>query len=228
MEHPTLGHRVKQRLPSAYANGNGNLHRDGDECQRLHGNGKATVTVNPLPTAAITPASATICAGATTTLTASGGTSYSWSSGETTASITTGTAGTYTVTVTNGNGCTATASATVTVNPLPTATISPANPTICDRWKHNFDSQRWNILQLVIGSKHSFHHHFYDGHLHCNGYGCKWLHGNGKFNGNDWSSPTVTISGNTTICAGTSTTLTADAGYIRMLGRRRNDANDDH
>jgi hypothetical protein len=75
-----------------------------------------TITVNPLPTAAIAIAETsgttnndgTICAGATATLTASGGTTYLWSTTATTAGITVTPANTttYTVTVSDANGCT--------------------------------------------------------------------------------------------------------------------------
>ncbi|MCX6305076.1 MAG: hypothetical protein NT040_08915 [Bacteroidetes bacterium] len=88
------------------------------------------VTVNPLPTATITPPGPTaICAGASVVLTASGGTGYLWSNASTTASITVTVAGTYTVTVTDANGCTNTASRVVTVNALPAAVITPGGPT---------------------------------------------------------------------------------------------------
>ncbi|MBE2247464.1 MAG: hypothetical protein IAE67_09420, partial [Candidatus Competibacteraceae bacterium] len=84
------------------------------------------VTVNPLPTASISPATATICAGQSTTLTASGGGTYLWSNGVTTAAntVSPGATTTYTVTVTSAAGCTATATRTVTVNPLPTPSIA--------------------------------------------------------------------------------------------------------
>ncbi|HLP50632.1 MAG TPA: T9SS type A sorting domain-containing protein [Chitinophagales bacterium] len=95
----------------------------------------ATVTVNQLPTAAIAPATVTICAGDAATLTASGGTAYSWSNSggsnaAATFSPTTNT--TYTVTVTDGNSCSATASRLVTVNSIPSASISPVTATICN------------------------------------------------------------------------------------------------
>ena len=59
--------------------------------------------------------------------------SYLWSTGETTASINATTSGNYTVTVTNSNGCTATSNPTVvTVNQAPNAQIYPgSNITIC-------------------------------------------------------------------------------------------------
>ena len=92
-----------------------------------------TVTVNTIPTAAILPATASICSGSSATLTASGGSSYSWSNAATTASITVSPSSTttYTVTVTEASGCTATASRMVTVNSAPAAAISPAAPAIC-------------------------------------------------------------------------------------------------
>jgi hypothetical protein len=99
------------------------------------------ITVNALPTAAITVAEAsgtanndgTICTGASATLTASGGTSYAWSNMTTGAAITVSptTTTTYTVTVTNGNGCTATATSTITVNPLPMPSITGPS-TVCN------------------------------------------------------------------------------------------------
>ncbi len=90
----------------------------------------ATITVNNLPTPAVT--SVAVCRGQAATLAATGGGAYNWSNGlGTTASInppSTATA-TYTVTVTNAANCSATASGTVTVNPLPTPAV--ANVTTC-------------------------------------------------------------------------------------------------
>jgi uncharacterized repeat protein (TIGR01451 family) len=83
-----------------------------------------TLTVNPLPTAAIT-GNNVICTGITTIFTAAGGGTYLWSTGaQTTASIAVSTAGTYTVTATNANGCTSTASRSLTVNPLPIVNLT--------------------------------------------------------------------------------------------------------
>ncbi len=87
------------------------------------------ITVNPLPTATITPASATtFCSGDSVTLTASGTGIYAWSTGATSNSITVSTAGTYTLTSTNSCG-TQTATQTVMVNPLPNAVITPGGST---------------------------------------------------------------------------------------------------
>jgi gliding motility-associated-like protein len=90
------------------------------------------ITVNPVPTVSITPASATVCAGVATTLTANpsiGGGTYSWlPGGATTSSITVtpGSTTTYTVTYTLA-GCSATATRIITVNPIPTVTVNNAS-----------------------------------------------------------------------------------------------------
>ncbi|MCW5908281.1 MAG: T9SS type A sorting domain-containing protein [Chitinophagales bacterium] len=93
------------------------------------------ITINANPSAAITPATVTICNGQSTTLTASGGGTYTWSNsggGNAAASFSPTTSTTYTVTVTNANNCTATASRLVNVNNVPIASISPATVSICN------------------------------------------------------------------------------------------------
>ena len=94
----------------------------------------ATLTVQSLPTATISPTSPTICQGQSINLTAGGGTSFSWDNGLgisniITVSPTTTTA--YNLLVTGSNGCTATASQTVIVVNTNTPT-GIANQTFCN------------------------------------------------------------------------------------------------
>jgi large repetitive protein len=88
-----------------------------------------TVTVNPLPAAAISGPATRCSADPAVTLTASGGTSYLWYNGTTNTSITATAGAVYRVTVTNSAGCTATASHTLTVYTSPTASITASGPT---------------------------------------------------------------------------------------------------
>ena len=90
----------------------------------------AVVTINPLSTVSIS-GSLTTCEGIPTALTANGGTSYLWSNGSTDQTLSVSIAGTLTVTVTNINGCVNSVSASLTVNPLPTVSIS-GNLTTCE------------------------------------------------------------------------------------------------
>ena len=82
-----------------------------------------TLTVNPLPTVAIT-GNTSICEGGSTTLTASGADTYNWSTGDNTASATVSAFGIYTVTGTSVEGCSNTSEVTVLVSQLPVITIT--------------------------------------------------------------------------------------------------------
>jgi hypothetical protein len=95
-----------------------------------------TVTVNPIPTASITPAGpTTFCQGGSVVLNASTGTGYSWAwfqgatpVGTNSSSYTANATGNYTVQIT-ANGCSATSAVVaVTVNPTPNATASSNSP----------------------------------------------------------------------------------------------------
>ena len=93
-----------------------------------------TVTVNPLPTALITPdGPTTFCDGGSVVLSTSANAGYIWSTGATTRDITATTAGSYAVTVTDVNGCTAVSAATVvTVIPCATVTLEPDLASLCE------------------------------------------------------------------------------------------------
>lgn len=87
--------------------------------------------LSPAFTPLITPGSTTIiCPPAGVTLTASGGATYLWNNGETTTSITTTTAGVYDVLVTDVNGCDA-GSAPFTVYEVSANLVSDGSTNIC-------------------------------------------------------------------------------------------------
>ncbi len=86
---------------------------------------QTAITVNPVPTATITPqGNTTFCQGGFVNLVASGGSTYQWNTGAQTASFSANQSGTYTVNVFNQYNCQASASQTVTVNSNPTVTLS--------------------------------------------------------------------------------------------------------
>jgi len=90
-----------------------------------------TVSVNALPTASIT-GNSSICSGVNDTLVATGGITYLWNTSATTDTLIVNltSATVYSITVTDGNGCTNSTSFSVSVNPLPTANAG-TDATIC-------------------------------------------------------------------------------------------------
>ncbi len=109
---------------------------DGEDANGCVGQGTVNVLVNPLPTIFTSATSSVFCGGNSNTIavTASGANSYTWQPGNQvtvtivdTPTITT----TYTVYGTDANGCVGMGLNTVSVVPIPTITVSPANPTIC-------------------------------------------------------------------------------------------------
>jgi hypothetical protein len=105
----------------------------GDDPNTCSNTATVTVTVNPIPTIAATPATPDICTGSSDVLTASGGSTYVWSSGGTNASETVSPTSmtTYTVTGTDINGCSSTGTVMVMVNPLPTVVATANSGSIC-------------------------------------------------------------------------------------------------
>ena len=174
--------------------------------------GYATTTVSAAenPVASIS-GQQSVCSGSSATLLASGGTSYQWSDGSTDASISVTTGGTYTVVVTNGAGCTATASAMVTVNESPSPQIN-GTLSICEGesttlsvtggdsfvWSNGSTSANINVTSSgnysVIAS---------------NSNGCT---ASASAIVNVMENPTVTISGEPSMCVGSATYLTAEGG----------------
>ncbi|GAB4028663.1 hypothetical protein GCM10028809_16830 [Spirosoma gilvum] len=175
----------------------------------------ATVTVNQLPTPALT--SATICVGQSVTLTATGGTSYTFSNGTTNTtgllivSPTSTTA--YSVTVANASGCRSTTTATVNVNALPIPALSSA--TICvgqsvtltasGGTSYTFSNGTTNTTGLLVVSPTSTTAYSV---TVANASGCKSTT-TATVNVNSLPTPALNSA---TICAGQSVTLTATGG----------------
>ena len=180
------------------------------------------VTLEALPTTSIT-GNTSLCEGQTTTLTANGGVSYLWNNGSTNNNISVSQSGVYTVTATNVEGCSATANVTVTVNPLPSVTIT-GNTTICAGNSTSLtatgaDSYSWSTGDNTASvSINSFGIYTVTGTTTA---GCI---GTANVTVLVSQLPVITISGETDICAGESTTLTADGGetYLWIDGTTAN------
>ncbi len=187
---------------------------DGNNCSAT---ASRLVTVNANPTAVVTPANPSICSGASQTLTASGGGTYAWSnSGGSNAAATfspTSTT-TYTVTVTNASNCSATASGSVTVHPIPSASINGPT-TVCAGLQATLTASgggtyNWsgglgtNASITVTPSSTTTYTVTVTGTGNCTATATQTV--------SVQSSPTATISGGNSVCAGNSITLTANGG----------------
>jgi len=161
-----------------------------------------TVVVNPLPNITIS-GNTTICQGASTSLTASGADTYQWNTDNTGSGILVSSEGTYSVTGTNTNGCTAVTNAVVTVNPV---FNTPIAQTICQGETYSFFGQ-----QLTIAGTYS---HTLQSTMGCDSVVTLQLAVN--------TLPELSISGDSVICQGESTTLTASGGtsYLWSTGEQ--------
>ena len=172
------------------------------------------LTILPLPTPNITGVT-TVCEGQTATLNATGGVSYLWEDGTTTNTYPATVSGFYTVTVTNAEGCSATASTTVTVNPLPEVVIT-GSTTICPGGS--------TVLTATGADSYMWSNGSSNPSIPVNMFGQYSVIGTSAAGCFSTASvtvlvsqpPVITISGNTDICAGESTTLTANGGVSYM------------
>ena len=168
------------------------------------------VTLEALPPTAIT-GNTTICEGETTTLTANGGVSYLWSDASTSNSTTVSQSGIYTVTATNAQGCSAPASVTVTVNPLPNVNIS-GNTNICAGSSTTLTASGANSYIWSTGDSTAT--------TTVSAFGVYTVTGTSSDGCSNTANatvlvsqlPVITISGETNLCAGENTTLTANGG----------------
>jgi hypothetical protein len=156
----------------------------------------------------------TICSGQTATLRAPSGSGYrySWSTGSTSRSINVNQGGTYTVTVTNRNGCSSTCSKTITVSQGPNCSIS-GNTSIC--------RGQSTTLSAPSGSGYSYRwntgsHSRTISVNRAGTYTVRVTKGNCtstcSVTVTQLSSPSSSISGNTTINHGQNTTLCGPSG----------------
>src|SRR5258706_1347219 len=115
-----------------------------------------SVTVNPLPTASVTPGGpTTFCQGNSVTLTSNAASSYLWSNNSISQSINVTSSGNYVVTVTDANNCSSASPATtVTVNPNPSVpAITPSGDSLISdaangyQWYFNSAMIPWATLQ---------------------------------------------------------------------------------
>ncbi len=177
----------------------------------------ANVVVNANPTPSIT-GNLSICQGSTTTLNAGAGfANYAWNTGIVTQTLVATTAGTYILTVTNANGCTAQTSASVVVNANPqislatvcndevaqiTVTAVSGNPT-----NYSLDGgmmQAASVFADVANGNHTI--------TATNANGCSTSE---NFATNCViGCPTITVSGSSSLCAGSSATYTQTGSDI--------------
>jgi PKD repeat protein len=173
-----------------------------------------SVTVNPSPTANVSPGgSTTFCQGGSVILTSSASTSYLWNNNSTSQSLLVTSSGNYVVTVTDANGCTNSSSpVSVTVNPLPTATANAnGNTSFCTG----------DSLEICANSGSSY--------LWSNGANtqCTYVNATGNYSvqvtdGNNCTStpsnsinvnvsatppPSVNVQGDTVLCQGETVTI---------------------
>ncbi len=174
----------------------------------------ATVTVNTLPVISIT-GNTLFCEGNSTMLTAQGGNSYTWSNGAMTPYITVTTTGNYTVTGVGANGCSNTASVSVTASPQPTIAIG-GNTSFCQGGNTTLtatgaDSYAWsNGTTTPNITVDAFGVYSVTG---TTALGCT---GTASVTVTVSPNPNITVSGDTELCPGESTTLTANGGTSYM------------
>lgn len=189
---------------------------DANGCQGV--SAPVVTTANPNPTPTITASGpTTFCSGGSVVLTASASSSYLWSTGETTQGITVSASGSYTVTVTDTNGCSGTsAPRSVTVNPLPNPTVAANGPTtFCVGssvvlTSSSATSYLWSTGEttqaITVSTTGSY------SVTVTNSNGCQATSAPINVTANTNPTPTITASGPTEFCAGSSVQLTASSG----------------
>ena len=179
----------------------------------------SAITVNPLPTITLTNNGVINgCVGQQVNVAASGANTYSWSDGlGSDATVHPTTSGTYTVTGTNtSTNCSNTATATVTINPLPNVTLTPSATTVCTpnnitlNVSGDADTYTWSGI-TASGTSATLSE---VGNYSVTVTGTNNTTGCSKTASQTVTikqTPDVTISGNPTLCEGSTNVLTASS-----------------
>lgn len=175
-----------------------------------------TVTVNSTPVITASASTDTSCTGAAVTLTGSGATTYNWNPGSLTgSSVTVNPTSNTTYTVVGANGvCTDTTTIDIAVIAGPTVTITSANDSICQGSTSTLTasgavSYSWSSGGTMASETVA--------PVSSSTYTVTGTDANGCTSTATFSvtvnpPPTISVSGNNSLCTGDSTTLTASGG----------------
>ena len=173
----------------------------------------STVTVYITPTVSISGGNTTICSGDSVSLNASGAAAFIWNTSQTTSVISVSPPSTaaYTATGISVEGCTNTAVTSVSVNITPTLTISSPAIAICTGDSISLTVSGAATYSWTTGSVNPT---ITVSPLSTSNYSVTGLSAEGCSNTavttmSVFITPTVSISGNTVVCAGNAVTLTA-------------------
>ena len=196
--------------------------------------GAIVVTVNPTPTAVVTPAGPlSICSGSSVTLTASFGAGYTYQwyngtgaiAGATNATHVVNAAGRDSVVVTAVGGCTATSNTViVSLNPSPAPVVTASGPTtfctpgsvtLTETSGSGTTYQWYNAAGAIAGATNASYTASATGRDSVkvtNSFGCSTTSAVTIVTANTTPTATVTPAGPISICSGSSSTLTASSG----------------
>ena len=181
-----------------------------------------TLTVREVPVVSIS-GNTSFCQGENSTLVANGGVSYNWSTGSTGSNLYVSESGAYTVTATNAQGCSATATTYVTVNELPTITIS-GNTEVCQGTATTLTANGAATYQWSNGTNGANNTVDVFGNYTVTGTSAAGCSNTATTTVIVYSLPVINISGDTEICQGSSTTLTANGAETYLWNNGTTDA----
>ena len=181
-----------------------------------------TLTVREVPVVSIS-GNTSFCQGENSTLVANGGVSYQWSNGVGGSTVYVNESGAYTVTATNAQGCSATATTYVTVNELPTVTIS-GNTAVCQGNTTTLTANGAATYQWSNGTNGANNTVDVFGNYTVTGTSAAGCSSTATTTVIVYSLPVINISGDTEICQGSSTTLTANGAETYLWNNGTTDA----